>query len=455
MDDIFSAILTFGIVTIIAFFLLYAFKAYFAPKKLEELESMIRRGHFAPAIRKLNLAIAEDDRDPYANFLLGEAYRLQKKYSGAVTTYKRILRIGRFNSKVREEAVRSKLAYIYLKLRSFDDAKKEFLILTKLEPTNAENYYQVGILFENGKMREKAISYFRQATKIDPTHEGALLHDGIITYQHGNLVDAKRALSQAVKLNTELHEGHYYLGLCLKSQKDYEWALKEFAMALHEPKIKAKAYLARGLTYFDREEFSKAIQELEYGLGDAQKGSSIELNLRYFIGAAAERMRDLHTAIRNWEMIHDVNPKYKDVADKLKFYEDFRTEDTIKDFMIATPVQFEEICKKLIEMIGLNILNLTIANDAEVHIMATESEAKWRNTKMSNRLVYIIRITEPVTEKKLREVHENMRKMNATKGICMATSSFTSQAELFSQSRPIELVDKTKLISYLQSIVSV
>ena len=455
MDDIFNAILTFGITAIIGFFLLYVFKSYFAPKKLDELANMIKQGHYTPAIRKLNVAIAEDDRDPYANFLLGEAYRLQKKTSEAIGIYKKIVRVGRFNSKVREEVVRAKLANLYLQFRSFDDAKKEFLILTKLEPTNAENYYQVGILFENGGMGDKAINYFRQATTIDPIHEGALLHDGIITHQKGNFVEAKKALSQVVKLNPNLYEGHYYLGLCLKNQKDYDWALKEFAMALHEPKLKAKTYLARGLTYLEREDFSKAIQEFEYGLGNIQKDSSIELNLRYFIGRAAEKMRDLHTAITSWEIIHDADPKYKDVAEKLKFYEDFRTEDTIKDFMIATPIQFEEICKKLIEVIGLNILDLTIASDTEVHVMATESEAKWRNTKMSNRLVYIIRTTDPITEKTLREIHENMRKQNATKGICVTTSLFTSQAEAFSQSRPIELIDKTKLISYLRGIGSV
>ena len=452
MNDLFSTILLLGITVIIGFFLFYIFRSYFAPKKLEELAEMIRLGHYGPAIRKLNSIIEQDERDIQAHFLLGEAYRLQAKYPQAITEYKMILKIGRFTNRLREEAVRSKLAALYLKINSLDEAKNEFLILTKLEPMNAENFYQVGLLFKNAGLADKAINYFRQASKVNPAHENALLHNGIMTYQQGGLLDAKKSLSQAVQLNPNLYEGHYYLGLCLKNQKDYDWAIKEFNMALRDPKLKAKAHLAKGLAHFEREEFEKAAQEFERGLGHTQAKSSTELNLRYFLGLAAERMRDLHTAIANWELIHDVNPKYKDVPEKLKTYADFRTEDTIKDFMIAAPTMFEEICKRLIGALELDLLEIQVENDIEVRAMATESEAKWRNSKISNRLIYIFRTTDPITEKVLRNMHEEMRKRSATKGICMATSSFTSQADLFSLSRPIELIDKTKMITYLRLV---
>ncbi len=454
MDDVFSVVLTLGITIIIGCFVFYVFKSYFAPKKLNELADMIRQGHLAPAIRKLNEIIAQDDRDFYAHFLLGEAYSLQKQYLEGIAEYVKILRIGKFDNQVKEEVVRSKLAHTYLQLKNLDDAKKEFLILTKLEPRNAENYYQVGLLLSDGGMRNKAVSYFRQAIKIDPTHESALFHQAVITYQQGNTLDAKKLFLQGVKLKPDLYEGHYYLGLCLKNQKDYDWALKEFDLALHEPKLKAKTYLAKGLIYLERGEFQKAIQELERGLGNTQKGSSIELNLRYFIGVAAEKVRDLHTAVTNWELVHDRNPKYKDVAEKLKSYADFRTEDSIKDFMIATPVQFERMCSRLIKILGFDIIDLQVESDVEVRSMAAESEEKWRNTRMSKRLIYIIRTTDPITEKKLREIHEDMRKRSATKSICMVTSLFTSQAELFSQSRPIELIDKTKMVAYLRKVIN-
>ena len=452
MDDLVSTTLILGITIIIGLFLFYIFRSYFAPKKLEELAEMISMGHYGPAIRKLNSIIEQNERDIQARFLLGEAYYLQKKYPQAVIEYKKILKIGRFTGKLREETVRSKLADLYLKFNSLDDAKNEFLILTKLEPMNAENFYQVGLLFKNAGMVDKAVHYFKQASKINPAHENALLHNGIMTYQQGNLPDAKKALSQAVQLNPNLYEGHYYLGLCLKNQKDYDWSIKEFNMALREPKLKAKSHLSKGLVHFEREEFQEAAQEFEHGLGHSQAKSSIELNLRYFLGLAAERMRDLHTAITSWELIHDINPRYKDVPEKLKIYADFRTEDSIKDFMIAATTMFEDICKKLIGALGLNLLEMQVESDIEVRAMATESEAKWRNSKVSNRLIYIFRTTDPITEKVLRSMHEEMRKRSATKGICMSTSSFTPQADIFSLSRPIELIDKTKMITYLRGV---
>ena len=455
MDDLFSSIILLGIIVIIGFFGFYVAKTYLSPKKLDELADMIKQGQFNQAIKRLQTMIQENDRDPYLHFLLGEAYRLQGNDAQALASYKNILRVSRFNSKVTEESVRSKLAPLYLRMGLIDEAKKEFLILTKLEPSNANNFYQVGLLFEKAGMFDKAINYFRQAIKVNPASPDALLHDGIITYQLGNYMDAKNSLAQAVKLDPSLSEGHYYLGLCLKSQKDYEWSIKEFDMACNDAKLKGKASLGKGLIYLEKNQPERAVEEFESGLTSTQKGSSIELNLRYYIGVAAENMRDLHTAISNWEIINDIDPQYKDVAEKLSFYEDFRTEDAIKDFMIAPPTEFEKICKSLISNIQLSVIEFSVESDTEVRALATESESKWGSSKLSNRLVYILRTTDPIPEKLLREMNETMRKKNATKGVCMATSAFTSQAEKFCQSRPIELIDKTKIISHLRSIVNV
>ena len=44
--------------------------------------------------------------------------------------------------------------------------------------------------------------------------------------------------------------------------------------------------------------------------------------LRYAIAACAERKRDFHTAIANWELITDVNAKFRDVQEKLKAYDE-------------------------------------------------------------------------------------------------------------------------------------
>ena len=100
------------------------------------------------------------------------------------------------------------------------------------------------------------------------------------------------------------------------------------------------------MVLIDQESYPKAITELERGLKFAQPGTDTDINMRYLIAVAAEKSRDMHTAIQNWEMIEKMKPGFRDVKSKLKQYSEFRVDDSIKDFMIASNTQFETISRK-------------------------------------------------------------------------------------------------------------
>jgi len=452
MDDLVSILLLGGIIGVVGIFAYYVVRTYLVPKRVEELAEMIRQGHVGPAISKLNKLIEENERDPYLHFLLGEALLKQNDMQAAAAEFRQVIKIGKWGGQVKEASVRSRLAKIYMQNRNYDEAKKEYLILTRLDGANNENFYQVGVLFETAGLNDKALPYFKQSAKLKPNHADSYLHIGTIEYQVGNLSDAKLALTEAVKLNGALHTAHYYLGMCLKNQKDYDWAIKEFELASKDENLKGRSLLAKGLCLMEKGQLPTAQIELEKGLLTAPKGSDLELNLRYAIAACAERKRDFHTAIANWERVLDVNPKFRDVQDKLKAYEEFRTDDTIKDFMIAPPGKFEAQTRAIVETLSYKIVDLNVVDDSEVHILATEEEGNRRNAKKSNRLIYILRTTDMIPERTVRQLHEEMRTKGANKGVCISTSEFSSQAQAFIQSRPIELYDRKQLIALLRAI---
>lgn len=66
-----------------------------------------------------------------------------------------------------------------------------------------------------------------------------------------------------MKLNGNLHSAHYYLGMCLKSQKDYEWAVKEFELASKDENLKGRALLAKGLSLMEKGQLPTAQVELK------------------------------------------------------------------------------------------------------------------------------------------------------------------------------------------------
>lgn len=454
MEDISIFILLAGIVGIGVIFVYYIFKTYIKPKKVEELAEMVQKGQLAPAIKKLQQLLEQNDRDPYIHYLLAEAYFKQNNVQQATLEYKQVLKIGKFSSRLKEEFIRNRLAKIYMNNKNLDEAKKEFLILTKLDPTNGHNFFMVGKLFDDAGLYDKALPYYKQAVKIDPKNSDALIQLGIIEYNTGNINDARRDLTEGINIDPKNYKAHYYLGLTLKNQKDYEAALKELEIAIKDETIRASGYLARGMCFLERDMYQKSKVEFERGLGFATKSSEIELKLRYFLGMAAENMRDFHTAISNWERIIDVNPKYRDVPAKLKAYEEFRTDDSIKDFMIASPGKFESISKQIVEALELTVIDINVLNDSTIHALATENlENKSRNTKRMNELIYVYRVTDPIPERLVRQMHEDMKSKSASKGYFIVASEFTKTAQMYCESRPIELYDRSQLIKLLRGII--
>jgi tetratricopeptide (TPR) repeat protein len=442
----------FILFVLITIFVMYILSTYVFPRKIEEIAKMIEAGQTKLAIKKLNDIIEKDERNSYAHYLLAEAYSRENNIQYAILEYRQVLKIGKFDDKVNEAAIRAKLAKIFLERNALDDAKKEYLILTKIDPDNFENYYQLGVMFFNANNNDKAAAYLKKSVSCNNKYGQSYYFLGQIYYRMGNYQEAKQMFLESIKLEQNSYRSHYFLGLVLRQLGDYEWAVKEFEVAQRDDDIKVKCFLAKGTCFLEREHLPKAVIEFERGLKFAKRGSDTELNLRYFLAEAQEKMRDLHSAISNWEKIAEVNRNFRDVQDKLKSYSEFRQDDSIKDFMIAGLAQFEHLTRKICESMGLMILDIDIISDTEIEIIATETEGKWRNTRRSNRIIRIIRTTDTVTDKLLRKINENMKPKNATRAIIISTGEFSQAAVDFSNTRPIELYGKSELVKLLRSV---
>jgi tetratricopeptide (TPR) repeat protein len=444
-------IIIFLAIAFLTIFILYFFSAYLFPRKLEEIALMIEKGQTKLAIKKLNDVLQKDDRNSYAHFLLAEAFIKDGNSSYAVVEYRQVLKMGGFSDKVNEIDVRKKLANLYRDGKKISDAKSEYLILTKLEPDNFENYYILGEIFYDAGVMDKALPYLKKSIQLNTKNGNAHYFIGQIAYRSGVYQEAKNSFVEAIKIDQTNYKAHYFLGLVLRHLNDYEWAIKEFEIAQKSEDIRTKCYLAKGTCHLEKEQFSKAIIEFEKGLKTASRGSDTELNIRYFLAEAQEKSRDIHSAIMNWEKILEVNKKFRDVASKIKNYEDFRQDDRIKDFLIASLSNFEFMCRKIAESMGLAILEVNIVNDTEIEIVGAEIEER-RNTRRIQKLLKIIRTTDTLSENPLRRLHEALKPKNAQRAVIITTGDFSPEAIEFSNTRPIELYDKTRLLALLRSI---
>lgn len=449
---LFTYVLVFLFFIIFTIIILYLLSVYVLPKKIEEIRAMIDAGQTKLAIRKLSELLEKDERNPYAHFLLAEAYSAEGNTQYAILEYRQVLKFGRFDEKIKEKYVRSMLAKLYKEKKALEEARNEYLILTKIDPANFENFFELGVLFFNMGQMEKAITFFKKSTSLNSKHDQSFYYLGQIFFRNGSYPDAKQNFLNTIKLDPTNYQAHYFLGLVLRQQGDFEWALKEFEVSMKSDDLKVRSLLARGSCFMEQGQLPKAVMEFERGLKFAKKGSDIELNMRYFLAECQEKMRDIHAAIANWEKILGVNPKFKDVHQKLGNYAEFRQDDRIKDFMIAGLAQFEHVTRKIISGMNYNITDIEIISDTEIEVIAIENEGRWRNTRQSNRIIRIIRTTEVLEEGYFRRLHESMRAKNATRLLIITTGDISAKAIEFANTRPIEIKGKTELVELLKKI---
>lgn len=431
---------------------LYVFSTYFFPRRLDEIAEMIKKGQTKLAIKKLEEVLAKDDRNTYAHYLLAEAFSLEKNFQYAIVEYKQVLKSAIFSEKVNEVDIREKLAAIYKSQNKINDAKKEYLLLTQLDSGNYLNYYELGQLFYSAGVLDKAADYFKKAASLNNKNPDIYFFLGQIYYRSGNMNEAKQAFITTLKLDNTNYRAHYFLGLSLRAESDYEWAIKEFEVAQKEDEIRTKCFLAKGSCYLDTEQLPRAVIEFERGLKTARKGSETELNLRYLLASAHERMRDVQSAIEQWEKIYDVKKNFRDVEEKLRQNAELRQDDRIKDFMIASVSNFEHMCRKLVESFNYDINEFKVLRDTEIEIFAAERDDNRRNIKRIYRLIRIVRTTAPITDTMLRNLYDMMKPKNAQRIMVITTGDFSQSAIDYSNTRPIELFSKTKLIELLRRI---
>ncbi|MGQ9844578.1 MAG: tetratricopeptide repeat protein, partial [Spirochaetota bacterium] len=263
----------FLFIMILVIFVLYLANIYIFPRKLEEIQQLIEAGQTKIAIRKLNDIIEKDDRNHYAHYLLALAYEKENNIQYAILEYRQVLKISKYDEKVKEIDIRKRLASIYKARNAVEEAKKEYLLLTKLDPANYEPFYELGIVFFNAGQLEKAGPYFKKSISNNSKHAPSYYYLGQIHYRMQNYADAKQAFIEAIKIDPNDYKSHYFLGLVLRQLGDYEWAIKEFETAQKSDEIKVKCFLAKGTCFLEREQLPKAVVEFERGLKFVRRGS--------------------------------------------------------------------------------------------------------------------------------------------------------------------------------------
>ena len=139
----------------------------------------------------------------------------------------------------------------------------DFTEALKINPNNADAYYNQAVVYSQLGNFELAIANFSQALKLDPNLVQAYVNRGSIYSHLGNNEKAIADLTKALKINPNDAFGHNNLGVVFLRSGDSSRAVANLTEALKINPNYAEAYLNRGLAHSDLGDSQGAVADFE------------------------------------------------------------------------------------------------------------------------------------------------------------------------------------------------
>ena len=426
-------------------------RSILAPKKIGNIKKLLKSGKVQQAQRAAKSIVAKNPRDFYAHYLLGEAYYQDQKYELAFMEFKMVNENAIFDGSIPEAVFRQKMAILYKKFNQTDKALREYLLLTKIEPGNSENDFNVAQILENQGKTPQAMSFYQKCLAVNPKNANAHSAMGYLLFKSKQYSEAKKEIDAAIRLSPETYASYYYLGKILKENKDFSGAIKAFEKAERDQTLRQKALIERGTCFMAVGQSDNAITEFEHAVKLTKDPSSREsLYARYFLAACYEKIHKIEKAIENWQAVYSRNRSFKDVAAKLNEYSDIQTNDSMKEYLTSSQAQFLEICQKVTEK-GLKlIVKKTDTTSYGCSMLVSEQKGdNWMSTRQQHFLLQFHRVSGAIEDDTVRKLNDELKNTNCTVGIICTSSSFSPAAIKFAENRPVKLIDKARLESLL------
>jgi len=309
----------------LGFLIYHIIKRFILPKQIST--DYRNRTKILQAVKSAKAAVERDPKDAEAHFLLGRAFLADKREEQALREYRSASRLGIAGKNIPETEFRETIAGLYAKFNEPEEALREYILLIKKHPENAEYYFRAGKLFPGRNRPDLAEQYMKKAVSLNPAEERYRFDLGVQYFLSKKNKEATAELEAALKLNPSNGDAQFYLGKILKSAKDYTGAIACLEKASRDQENKLRALVEMGSCYISLRIFDKAIMELERAVNVIVKEDEPDsLYARYFLAMCYEKTREFGKAVTQWEKIYAQKKSFRDVGVKLTQYIEYKQE---------------------------------------------------------------------------------------------------------------------------------
>lgn len=405
----------------------------------------------AVLMKEATRRLTQNPHDTEGLSIMGDIYYQDQDWEKAYSTYAVLID----HMKALEMSKQLDIAICYgksaLKTNRIPEAKKGLLLAETINPKNFEVSYNLGYIYYLEKDYEKAVKYFKRALILEPNSFLATKYLGYTFKYLHKYNEALPALKKALDVKPDDKEVLFAMGECFYETDATERCLKILNHLRVDPTFGPQAALYTGMIRAKANQVERAIEDFQIGLKHTGIPLEISNELKYRLAQTYIKTQDIGQALHLLKEIQNVSPGYKDAATLIMRYQELNKNKNLQIYLMSGQSEFVGLCRKIVARFYPKAKVKIV--DISVLAAYTDIVAEIDTSRFSDTVIFrFFRSQGTVGELLLRELHARLKEVKGGTGICMSAGTFTEEAVRFSEGRPLDLYDKTRLSSVLNSL---
>lgn len=421
--------------------------------KNKKTKSFKAKDH-AQVLKEANRRLAQNPKDADALEAIGEVYFIEQAWDKAFKAYESLIEVASGNPDLDEFETNKRYGLSALKLGRLDEAYKGLILAHATKQEDFETNYNLGYLEFQRRQFEKAIFHLKLASRQNPEHAMSLRYLGHALFKTKNYKEALLNLRRALDLQPDDKESLFAMGECFHDLGQEEQAIRVFTHLRTDPTLGPSAALFAGSIHLSQRQFQKAVMDFELGLRHPDVKVEVLVEIKYRLAAAYLKEQEIAKAVALLTEIQQIYPNYKDVPSQLAKYKELNSNRNLQTYLLAPASDFITLCRKItlsfFPKAKVKITDISVQKNDWADILAEVETSRWSDVV----LFRMIRTTGMIGELVVRDFHARIKDLKAGKGYCLSAGVFSDEAKRFVEARLIDLMEKDKLMGFLNNIDS-
>ena len=403
-------------------------------------------------IRECSKKLARDPRNVQALSTLGDLYYNEQNWDKAFPLYNLLFDLISTHVEIDAGKTAARQGISAFHIERFEDAERGLLAACKFEPDNFDANFYLGRLMYQKNEYEKAVLCLRKAKAVNPDAAEVDEPLGLSYFKSQHYRESIPFLRRVLDENPTDKDALFAIATAMDKTGYGDKALKVFMHLRPHPQYGARSCLSAGLIHEHANQYQLAEQDYEIGLKLEDVPLDLQTTLRYRLANAHLAQKNIGKALVRLKEIQDTVPGYKDVPALIQRYQELNTNANLQTYIMSPTADFVALCRRFVTSYysdaTVKIEDSTVTQEF-VEILCTVDTPRWEESE----LFRFYRSTGAIGELYVREFHSKLRDMKCDKGFCITAGAFTEGVHKFSEGRPIDLVEKGRLISMLKKLM--